>query len=91
MRILNGRGPLSRLPRKRTGPACRSRSGKTDAGLPETEEHETSATISRDGVVVVEDLDAWKLVPPKGAQLGIIAENHDPPEAGHLGGEKTAN
>lgn len=40
---------------------------------------------------VVEDLDAWKLVPPKAAHWGIIAENHDPPDAGHFGVEKTTN
>lgn len=38
---------------------------------------------------ILEDLDAWKLVPPSEMHQQIISAAHDPPVAGHLGVDKT--
>lgn len=35
------------------------------------------------------DLEAWKLVLPRELREAVIRENHDAPQAGHLGIEKT--
>ena len=38
---------------------------------------------------IIEDLDSWKLVVPEKDRERVLFEAHDPPEAGHLGVEKT--
>jgi hypothetical protein len=38
---------------------------------------------------VIEDMDQWKRVVPSESRRAIIGENHDPPQAGHMGVEKT--
>ena len=38
---------------------------------------------------LIHDLNEWKLVPPDEERAGILRAAHDPPQAGHLGTQKT--